>query len=77
VSAKTGFVTVNVSGKDERIYVSSDGNVLYGFTAGLEILPSFPVPGSGRPVFADVNADGKADCLTLSIDGKLNAWNVE
>ncbi|MGP1458668.1 MAG: hypothetical protein ACTTKL_05095 [Treponema sp.] len=77
VSAKTGFVTVNSRDKDERVYVSSDGNVLYGFTAGLEILPSFPVPGNGRPVFADVNSDGKADCLTLSIDGKLNAWNVE
>ena len=77
ITAKNGIVTVVTGGKDERIYVSSDGNVLYGFSSGLEMLPSFPLAGSGRPVFADVNADGKIDCITLTIDNKLNAWNIE
>ena len=77
ITAKNGIVTVIPGGKDERVCVSSDGNVLYGFSSGLEMLPSFPLAGSGRPVFADVNADGKIDCITLTIDNKLNAWNIE
>lgn len=77
ITAKNGIVTVISGGKDERVYVSSDGNVLHGFSSDLEMLPAFPLSGSGRPVFADVNSDGKTDCITLSIDNKLNAWNLE
>ena len=61
---------------DGQIFVSVDGNVIYGFNADLELLAKFPLQGSGAPVFADVNGDKKKDCVVLSLDKKLCAWNV-
>lgn len=61
---------------DGNIYVSPDGNLIYGFDRNLELLLSFPLEGRGSPVFTDVNGDRKPDFFSLSIDNKLNAWNV-
>ena len=54
-----------------------DGNVIYGFNRELEILPGFPLKGYGKPVFSDVNGDGEADFVLLSLDGTINAWSVK
>ena len=75
---KNGFITVRNpdSSALSSVFVNTDGNVLYGFSSGLELLAGFPLAGWGRPVFADVNADHFADCFALTIDQKLNAWNL-
>ncbi len=77
-TAKSGNLTVynyNGSGPDE-IFVSGEGNSLYGFNSSLELLPTFPVPGYGNPVFMDLNGDNKKDCLTITFDNTISAANV-
>ena len=61
---------------DSNIYVGIDGNLIYGFNENLELLQGFPIVGTGAPVFADANGDGNLDCFALTIDNKLNAWNL-
>ena len=77
-TAQEGVLSVvKVDGSSEsNIYVGIDGNLIYGFNKNLEILTGFPVVGSKKPVFADGNGDGKAECITLSIDNKLYMWNL-
>ena len=88
VSGDTTSVQLdNVSTKDSRIHiqtvdnrtyicVSIDGNMIYAFSENLELMPGFPVAGTGVPAFADVNGDGYLDCFALTIDNKINAWNL-
>lgn len=61
----------------ERIFVSGDSNRIYAFTSGLEMMYGFPVAGRGKCVIADVNGDGSKDCVVLSLDKKLYAWNLK
>lgn len=78
VTARTGSLTVIPQSKTgaQNIYLGVDGNVLYGFNENLELLRGFPLAGSGTPIFVDANGDGKDDCLALTIDNKLNGWNL-
>lgn len=78
VTARTGTITVIPDSKtgEQNIYLGVDGNVLYGFNENLELLPGFPLAGSGVPIFVDVNSDGREDCIALTIDNKLNGWNI-
>ena len=77
-TAKTGHLTVyDYDGKaGEEIFVSGEGNSLYGFTSTLEMLPEFPVSGYGNPLFVDLNGDNKNDCLAITFDNKLSAEKV-
>ncbi|MBO5137653.1 MAG: hypothetical protein J6B81_04050 [Spirochaetaceae bacterium] len=59
-----------------NVYVSVDGNLIYGFTESLELLSGFPLVGWGIPTFADANADKIADCFVFTLDNKLSAWNL-
>ncbi|MBQ7166459.1 MAG: hypothetical protein IJR93_05915 [Treponema sp.] len=61
----------------ERIFVSGDSNRIYAFTSSLEMVYGFPVAGRGKCVIADVNGDGSKDCVVLSLDKKLYAWNLK
>lgn len=72
-TAREGFI----SSDGERVYVCADGNVLYGFTQSLELLSGFPLAGRGTPVIADVNGDRHEECLVLSFDKKLYAWDIK
>ncbi len=56
-----------------EIFVSGDGNALYGFDADLEPLTGFPVPGTGKPAFADLNGDGRPELVTAGVDGVIRA----
>jgi hypothetical protein len=78
LSAKTGMLSIfNYDDKGpEEIFVSGEGNSIYGFNSELELLPAFPVPGFGNPVFLDLNGDNKKDCLAITLDNKLSAQNV-
>ena len=86
ISLDGGVVSVkipNASAKEpslsvveNNIYVGIDGNLIYGFNENLELLQGFPITGTGNPVFVDANGDGNSDCFALTIDNKLNAWNL-
>ena len=78
VTARNGIITVIPNGKTgaNNIYLGVDGNILYGFNENLELLQGFPLAGSGTPIFVDANSDGNEDCLALTIDNKLNGWNL-
>lgn len=77
-TARNGIITVIPDAKSsaQSIYVGVDGNVIYGFNSNLELLQGFPLAGSGVPVFVDANGDGRKDCLALTIDNRLNGWNL-
>lgn len=78
LSARNGYITINDYDNDgiSEIFICGDANTIYGFNSDLEYLNRFPVSGFGIPVFTDVNGDKLSDCITLSIDNKLNAWKV-
>lgn len=59
------------------VALCADSNVLWAFTAGLEIMQGFPVAGFGNPVLADVNGDNEFDCITISRDKNIFAWNLK
>lgn len=77
-TAKEGHITVcDYDGKaGQEIFVSGEGNSLYGFNSALELLPDFPVSGYGNPLFIDLNGDNNKDCLTITFDNKIYAANV-
>ena len=77
-TAKTGRITVcDYDGQaGEEIFISGDGNSLYGFNSLMEMLPHFPVSGYGNPLFVDLNGDNKNDCLAITFDNKISASNV-
>lgn len=62
---------------DDIIYACGDGNTLYAFNDQLELLPDFPVAGWGFPVLGDVNGDNIKDLFVLSIDKKLNVYDLK
>ncbi len=77
-TAKEATLTVSksIDGQSANIFVGIDGNLIYGFNENMELLKGFPITGTGKPVFADINGDGSKDCFALTIDNKLNAWNL-
>ncbi|MCR4578781.1 MAG: hypothetical protein K5681_00385 [Treponema sp.] len=77
-SARAGNISLADYDGDKKteIFVSGDGNILYGFTASLEMLYSFPLAAYGNPVFTDVNGDKKNDMLVITFDNMLAGYNV-
>ncbi len=77
-TAKTGRITIaDYDGHaGQEIFVSGEGNSLYGFSSNMELLSEFPVSGYGNPVFTDLNGDNKNDCLAITFDNKITAANV-
>ena len=77
-TAKAGNLNVcDYDKKDgEEIFVSGEGNSIYGFNSKLELLPAYPVSGFGNPLFIDLNGDNKKDCLAITLDNTLSAANV-
>ena len=65
-------VDVDGDGRPE-IFASGDGNALSGFDTDLEPLAGFPVPGTGRPAFADLNGVGEPEILSAVLDGTVRA----
>ena len=75
-SARQGKIASVRSASGDAVYVCADENVLYGFMQSLELVPGFPVAGRGVPVIADVNGDKKDECIVLSFDKNLYAWDI-
>ena len=66
------FITVK-----DNIYLCADSNLIYALTPELEIACGYPVIGWGNPCSADLNGDGEKECIALSLDHKLYAWNLK
>lgn len=75
-TARKPYITAGKIRGKENLFVCADSNILYGFNEKLELLGGFPVAGWGKPVFTDINGDRTEDCIVLSIDKKLTAWNI-
>lgn len=58
----------------DEVFVSGGGNAIYGYSSMLTALEGFPISGISRPIFVDVNSDGREDILTFGIDSKLYAF---
>lgn len=78
MSAQNAYISIMDYDNDKKddLFICGESNTLYGLNSDLEFLNGFPVSGYGIPAFADLNGDKKTECITLSIDNKLNAWKV-
>lgn len=76
VTAKEGRISVQTVKGENYLTVGIDGNLIYCFNEDLELVSGFPIAGNGIPAFADVNGDNSPDCFALTVDNKLNAWNL-
>lgn len=78
LTGKIGYLTTIDYDKDgyKELFVSGEGNILYGFDSKLELLQNFPVVGWGVPVFIDLNGDKKDECVVPGLDGTIQAWKI-
>jgi hypothetical protein len=60
-----------------EIFVTGDGNALYGYARNFSSLSGFPLPVWGRPFFGDLNGDGKMECAGVGLDNKLYRWQFK
>jgi hypothetical protein len=73
---ENGFIgTSDVDGDGTpEVFISGEGNALYGFSRSLNTLEGFPLPVWGRPVFGDFDGDGSVECIGAGMDNKLYRW---
>ena len=57
-----------------EIFVTGDGNALYGYSASFGLLGGFPLAAWGEPWFGDLNGDGDMDCLAVTMDNTIAGW---
>jgi len=71
-----GFITTaDIDGdKKGEIFFSGDGNTLHGYSRDFRSLEGFPLPVWGKPVFGDLNGDGKIEIAGVGMDNKLYMW---
>ena len=74
-----GYITVaDIDGdKKGEIFFSGDGNALYGYSRNFASLDGFPLPVWGRPVFGDLNGDGKLEAAGVGMDNKIYMWQFK
>ena len=76
-TAKNAHLCVLDLGKNEKgVFVNADSNVIYAFNEKLELLPGFPLAGSGIPVLVDVNGDKTPEIVSITMDKKIVAWKI-
>jgi hypothetical protein len=73
---ENGFIgTFDVDGDGtSEVFVTGEGNALYGFSGSLNSLEGFPLPVWGKPVFGDFDGDGSVECIGAGMDNKLYRW---
>jgi hypothetical protein len=74
-----GYITaLDVTGdKIPEIFITGDGNALYGYTRNFSSLNGFPLPLWGRPFFGDLNGDGNLECAGAGLDNRLYRWQFK
>jgi hypothetical protein len=60
-----------------EIFVSGEGNALHGYSRNFRSLDGFPLPVWGRPLFADLNGDGRPECAGVGMDRLLYRWQFK
>ncbi|HQJ05571.1 MAG TPA: hypothetical protein PLI57_04230 [Spirochaetota bacterium] len=65
----------NSDGKSE-IYIYGDKNTVIALNGAGELLPGFPVAGSGKPCFTDFNFDGIYEMAVGSYDNNIYVYSV-
>ena len=68
-----GYITVFDYDNDKipEIFITSDGNALYGFTRNFRSLEGFPLPIWGKPVFIPAQGSKKAEIFGIGMSGRL------
>jgi len=71
-----GYITTAEISKDKKtgVFFSGDGNALHGYFGNFSSIEGFPLPVWGKPVFGDLNADGKIEAAGIGMDNKLYMW---
>jgi hypothetical protein len=74
-----GFITAFDSSGDAvpEIFITGAGNALHGYSRGFRSLEGFPLPVWGQPLFADLNGDGKPECVGVGMDRRLYRWQFK
>jgi hypothetical protein len=75
-AGRINAVDVDGDGKAE-IFVTGEGNALYGYSRNFSSLDGFPLPVWGQPAFADLNGDGKIECTGIGLDNRLYQWQFK
>ncbi|MDR2618499.1 MAG: VCBS repeat-containing protein [Treponema sp.] len=73
---ESGFISAVDADGDKRpeIFISGEGNALYGYSRNFNSLEGFPLPVWGKPAFADLNGDGKIECTGAGMDNRIYRW---
>lgn len=62
---------------NEELFVYGGSNYIYGCNSDIELIEGFPVKGSYKPVFADMNSDGIKELLSTSYDNSIYAYKIK
>lgn len=65
----------NSDGKSE-IFIYGDKNSVIALDGAGELLPGFPVAGSGKPCFTDFNSDGVFEMAVGSYDNNIYVYSI-
>jgi len=78
LTATAGFLVAADTDGDRipEIYVTGDGNTLFGYTRNFTPRDGFPLAAWGLPFFGDFNGDGKIECLAPTLENTLAAWQL-
>jgi hypothetical protein len=57
-----------------ELFITGEGNNLYGYSRDFNALEGFPLPVWGKPVFGDFNGDKKIECIGMGLDNNLYRW---
>ncbi|MDR0494233.1 MAG: hypothetical protein LBG95_01205 [Treponema sp.] len=60
--------------KIPEIFISGEGNALHAYSRNFRSLEGFPLPIWGKPLLADLQGNGKPECIGLGMDRKLYRW---
>ncbi|MDR0314312.1 MAG: hypothetical protein LBI14_12050 [Treponema sp.] len=73
-----GYITVVDVDKDGRkeIFISGEGNALYGYTGSFMSLESFPLPIWGKPGFGIAN-NSKTEIAGVGMDNRVYLWQFK
>ena len=73
-----GYITAADIDRDKKaeIFFSGEGNALHGYSGNFSSLEGFPLPVWGKPVFGDLNNDGKTEVAGIGMDNKLYMWQM-
>ena len=67
---ENGYITTG----NGAVFITGEGNVLYGYSRNFNSLDGFPLPVWGRPIIGDLNNDKKIEAAGVGMDNQLYMW---